>query len=60
MPDQYQAAQIASETWSSLGEDNAMGMIESLANVSDTFGDVDGAASEMADTMSQDLGCAGY
>ena len=56
MPDQYQAAQIASETWSSLGEDNAMGMIESLANVSDTFGDVDGAASEMADTMSQSLG----
>lgn len=43
MPDQYQAAQIASETWSSLGEDNAMGMIESLANVSDTFGDVDGS-----------------
>ena len=56
MPDGYEKAQIASELWSSLGEDNAMSMIESLAGVEDTFGDVAGASQEMTDQVSDDLG----
>ena len=56
MPDEYQKAQIASELWSSLGEDNAMSMIESLSGVEDTFGDVAGASQEMTDQVSDDLG----
>ena len=56
MPDGYEKAQIASELWSSLGEDNAMSMIESLADVEDTFGDVAGASQEMTDQVSDDLG----
>ena len=56
MPDGYEKAQIASELWSSLGEDNAMSMIESLAGVEDTFSDVAGASKEMTDQVSSDLG----
>lgn len=56
MPDEYQKAQIASELWSSLGEDNAMSMIEAMADVEDTFGDVSGASQEMTDQVSDDLG----
>ena len=56
MPDGYQKAQIASELWSSLGEDNAMSMIEALGNVEDTFDDVSGASKEMTDQVSDDLG----
>ena len=33
MPNEYDKAALASTLWSSLGEDNAMGMIESLAGV---------------------------
>ena len=56
MPDGYEKAQIASELWSSLGEDNAMSMIESLGGVKDTFGDVAGASEEMTEQVSDDLG----
>lgn len=56
MPDEYQKAQIASELWSSLGEDNAMSMIESLSGVEDTFEDVSGASQEMTEQVSDDLG----
>ena len=56
MPDEYQKAQIASELWSSLGEDNAMSMIESLGGVEDAFDDVAGASKEMTDQVSDDLG----
>ena len=56
MPDEYQKAQIASELWSSLGEDNAMSMIESFADVEDTFSDVAGASQDMTDQVSDDLG----
>ena len=56
MPDGYEKAQIASELWSSLGEDNAMSMIESLADVEDTFGDVAGASQEMTEQVQDDLG----
>lgn len=56
MPDGYEKAQIASELWSSLGEDNAMSMIESFADVEDTFSDVAGASEEMTEQVSDDLG----
>lgn len=56
MPDEYQKAQIASELWSSLGEDNAMSMIESLSGVEDTFDDVSGASEEMTEQVQDDLG----
>ena len=56
MPDGYEKAQIASELWSSLGEDNAMSMIEAMADVEDTFGDVSGASEEMTEQVSDDLG----
>lgn len=56
MPDEYQKAQIASELWSSLGEDNAMSMIESLGGVEDTFDDVAGASEEMTEQVQDDLG----
>ena len=52
MPDEYAKAQIASELWSSLGEDNAMSMIESFAGVEDTFSDVSGAAEDASDAIS--------
>lgn len=56
MPSGYEKAQIASELWSSLGEDNAMSMIEALGGVEDTFDDVAGASQEMTDQVSNDLG----
>ena len=56
MPDEYQKAQIASELWSSLGEDNAMSMIEAMAGVEDSFGDVSGASEDMTEQVSDDLG----
>ena len=56
MPDGYEKAQIASELWSSLGEDNAMSMIESLGGVEDTFDDVSGASEEMTEQVQDDLG----
>ena len=52
MPDEYGKARIASELWSSLGEDNAMSMIESFANVEDSFSDVSGAAEDASDAIS--------
>lgn len=52
MPDSYTKAQLASTLWSSLGEDNAMGMITSLAGVEDSFSDVAGAAQDAADAAS--------
>ena len=55
MPDEYAKAQIASELWSSLGEDNAMSMITALAGVDDTFTNVGGAAQEAGDKISDNL-----
>lgn len=52
IPDGYEKANIASELWSSLGEDNAMGMITSLAGVENKYGDVAGAAGAAADAAS--------
>ena len=55
MPNEYDKATLASTLWSSLGEDNAMGMIESLAGVQDSFGDVGGAAEQAAEAASDNF-----
>ena len=52
MPDGYEKANLASMLWSSLGEDNAMGMLTSLAGVENKYGDVAGAAESAADAAS--------
>ena len=52
----YEKAQIASELWSSLGEDNAMGMITALGGVENSFGDVEGAADKAAEAATDNLG----
>ena len=56
MPDSYNRAQIASDLWSSLGEDNAMSMITALADVDDTFQSVAGASEDAADKINDNLG----
>ena len=56
MEDGYEKAQLASAMWSSLGEDNAMGMIEAMTSAGDTFDDVAGKSQDMADAASQSLG----
>lgn len=43
---QTEAATLASDLWSSLGEDNAPSVVTALAGVSDSYGDVAGAAQE--------------
>lgn len=55
MPDGYQRAQIASELWSSLGEDNAMSMITALSGVQDSFTDVSGSAEQAGDKINDSL-----
>lgn len=56
MSDSYEQAQVASALWSSLGEDNAMGMITAMSSVGDTYDDISGKSQEMADTASDSLG----
>lgn len=48
-----EALTVASNVWSSLGEDNALAVISSLNDVNDTFVDVSGTAEEFADTMGE-------
>lgn len=55
MTNETQRATIASTLWSSLGEDNAWGMIGALANVTNSYGDVSGATLQ-AMNDSQSLG----
>ena len=55
MTNETERATIASTLWSSLGEDNAWGMIGALANVSNSYGDVSGAT-QQAMNDSQTLG----
>lgn len=43
MTNQQEALTIASNTWSSMGEDNAMAMITSLTNLNGTYSDVRGS-----------------
>lgn len=47
MANQQQALTIASNTWSSLGEDNAMKVITSLNNVNNTYKNVQGTMEEV-------------
>ena len=47
MTDQQKALTIASNTWSSLGEDNAMKVITSLNNVNDTYENVYGTMNKV-------------
>ena len=49
MENQQQALTIASNTWSSLGEDNAMKVITSLNNVNTTYKDVHGTMESIKD-----------
>lgn len=49
MENQQQALTIASNTWSALGEDNAMKVITSLNNVNDTYADVKGTMEQVKD-----------
>lgn len=46
-----EALTVASNTWSALGEDNALAVISALNDVNDTFVDVTGTAEEFANTM---------
>ena len=46
---QQEALTIASNTWSSLGEDNAMSIITSLADVNTAYDDVKGTMEEIKD-----------
>ena len=46
-----EALTVASNTWSALGEDNALAVIAALNDVNDTFVDVTGTAEEFANTM---------
>lgn len=50
MTDKTKEASVASSLWSSLGEDNALGMIEALANVPNSYQDIKGATDEAADS----------
>lgn len=56
MTSETDRARLASDLWSSLGEDNAMAMILALGGVEDSFGDVSGAAGEAGNAVSDDLG----
>lgn len=49
MTDETDRAALAGSLWSSLGEDNAMGMILAMGGVEDKYADVTGAANEMAE-----------
>ena len=46
---------LASETWSALGEDNAMDMITSLADVNDAYENVQGTMEEIKEIKYDDL-----
>ena len=53
MTDETERASIASDLWSSLGEDNAMKMILAMGDVEDTFTDVAGASDDVAESMEE-------
>lgn len=56
MTNATERASIASDLWSSLGEDNAMGMILALGGVEDAWYDTEGAAQQAADAASDSFG----
>ena len=47
----YEALNKASTVWSALGEDNSLKVIKAMAGASSSFGDADGAAEELNNTM---------
>lgn len=49
MTNQQEALTIASDTWSSLGEDNSLKVITSLNNVNDAYEDVEGTMEDICD-----------
>lgn len=49
MTNETDRASIASTLWSSLGEDNAWGMIGALAGVTNSYGDISGATAQAMD-----------
>lgn len=56
MTSEQQALTIASNVWSSLGEDNAMKVITSLNNVNDTYSDVKGTMESINEVRYDDIG----
>lgn len=56
MTSETDRAALASELWSSLGEDNAWQMIAALAGVEDSYGEVTGAAEELGEAAGSDVG----
>lgn len=55
MENQQQALTIASNTWSALGEDNAMAVITSLDQVNDTYSDVRGSMESLKEVRYDSL-----
>ena len=58
MENQQQALTIASETWSSLGEDNAMQVLTALNDVNNGYENVKGTMDELKQVSHSDLGSA--
>lgn len=56
MEDQQKALTIASDTWSALGEDNAMQVLTALNDVNDAYKDIGGTMQELQNTKYSDLG----
>ena len=55
MENQQEALTLASNTWSALGEDNAMKVITSLNNVNDTYKNVQGTMEKIQDIKYDDV-----
>lgn len=55
MENKQQALTVASETWSSLGEDNAMQVITALNNVNDAYSNVKGTMDTLKEVRYSDL-----
>lgn len=47
----YEALNKAGTVWSALGEDNSLKVIKAMAGASDSFGDAEGAAEDLNNTM---------
>lgn len=58
MENQQEALTLASNVWSSLGEDNAMQVITALDDVNDKYKDVEGSMKELQEVSKSDLGSA--
>ena len=55
MTNQQEALTIASNTWSSMGEDNAMAVLTSLTNLNGTYSDVKGSMESMKEVRYDSL-----